>query len=272
VPPLDPAAVRVINAHIAADAAIRARVEQFVTTLWGGLGTYRDSDIARFVRALLPVVLGAQRQIAALTDSYLATLASAVLGGPARPAGISPAAVTGEALRGVAPSEVYARPGVTVWTALSKGASLSDAIEQGKRRALNIAMTDLQLARTHTARKVMSRDDRITGHRRVLTGREDCGLCVVASTQRYHRAELQPIHPGCDCDVAPIYGANDPGQVVDEGLLEQAHTAIQERFGKSDRGGRDPIDYRKVLLVRDHGELGPLLTVKGQAFTGPDDI
>lgn len=270
--PPDPAVVRLVNAHISADAQIRNRVATFVGRVWDSLGSYRDADIGRFIDAVLPVVLGGEQQLAAITDAYLARLAAAVLGGQPRPVGVPAAEVTGAALRGVDPDEVYRRPGVTVWTALAEGKSLAEAIKLGRQRALSIAKIDLQLAKTHTARRVFSRDDRVVGHRRVLTGRENCGLCVVASTQRYHKAELQPIHGGCDCGVEPIYGREDPGQVIDPDTLEQAHAAIEERFGVSDRGGRDPIDYRDVLIVREHGELGPVLTVKGHRFTGPDDI
>jgi hypothetical protein len=79
-----------------------------------------------------------------------------------------------------------------------------------------------------------------------------------------------PIHPGCDCGEQPIYGTEDPGQIIDEQLLEATHEAIEERFGFSDRGARE-IDYR-LIQVRDHGELGPLLTVRGQHFDGPSSI
>jgi hypothetical protein len=60
--------------------------------------------------------------------------------------------------------------------------------------------------------------------------------------------------------------------VIDEQQLSDTHAAIEERFGVSSDDARSAVDYRKVLLVRDHGELGPLLTVKGQHFDGPSSI
>jgi hypothetical protein len=63
-----------------------------------------------------------------------------------------------------------------------------------------------------------------------------------------------------------------PHTLTDSGdLLEPVHNAIQDRFGVSDRGAR-AIDYRKVLSVHQHGELGPLLTVKTHKFTGEKDL
>jgi hypothetical protein len=37
------------------------------------------------------------------------------------------------------------------------------------------------------------------------------------STQRYHVAELSPLHPNCDCRVEPVFGAADQ-------VLERADT------------------------------------------------
>lgn len=193
------------------------------------------------------------------------------LGGSAAPLGIRPTEVTGMALRGVEPRETYRRPGVQVWTSLSQGRTFDQAVQDGLRRAVSVTMTDLQLAKTHTARKVFSNDDRVVGHRRTLSGSENCGICRLAATQRYHRKDLQPIHPGCDCGVAPIYGDSDPGHVIDREGVANIHDAVAERFGESAADGRE-IDYKKLVLVENHGEIGPVLTVKGQHFDGPSDI
>jgi hypothetical protein len=79
-----------------------------------------------------------------------------------------------------------------------------------------------------------------------------------------------PIHPGCDCGEMPIYGNQDPGQVIDDIRLNATHEAVAARFGVSDRSARE-IDYRSIA-IREHGELGPLLTVADQHFTGPGSI
>jgi hypothetical protein len=266
-----PEVLSAINRMMSADAQIRARVEDFITRTWRGLGNYRDAQIDAYVARVLPVVLGAQRQVASLTDAYLAQVSAMTLGGSAAPLGIRPDEVTGKALRGVDPEETYRRPAVELYTSLSKGNTFDQAVKDGLRRAVSIAMTDLQLAKTHTARKVFENDDRVVGHRRTLTGSENCAICRVAATQRYHREDLQPIHPGCDCGVAPIYGASDPGQVIDRQGLEDVHDAVAERFGESAADARE-IDYRKLILVEHHGEIGPVLTIKGQHFDGPSDI
>ena len=108
------------------------------------------------------------------------------------------------------------------------------------------------------------------GYIRTLTGRENCALCYVASTQRYNRKDLLPIHPKCDCGEMPIYGTQDPGQVIDEARLEATHDSIAQRFGTSARDARS-IDYSSIK-IQQNGELGPVLTVRGQKFTGPNQI
>lgn len=234
-------------------AATVKRVRQRVTDYLVGRFTadqFRDADLARFVALAVPVVLAGQRQVSALTDAYLGQ----VLG--TRPSGVAQ-----DYPRGVDPADVYARPYVTVRTALSVGKSLSQAKSEGVDRLKDIAATDMQLAKTHTADRAF-RTAGIQRYRRVLTGSVSCALCYVASTQTYRTGDLMPIHPGCDCSVAPVEGDFDA-----DAQLEATHQAIQERFGTTDRGGR-AIDYRKALIVQEHGEMGPLLTVKGQHFQG----
>lgn len=265
---LSPEARALITSYDSLTWDVRQRVERFVRTYWAGMGSWRTADIEAFIRAVVPVVESGQLRIAALTDAYLAALAAEVTGIGA-PSG---ALVSGvQSVRGVPPAEVYTRPGVSVWTELASGKALDVATDAGLTRALHLVRTDLQLAKTHTARAAMSQDTRISGYRRTLTGQEDCGLCLVASTQRYHKEDLLPIHPGCDCGVEPVFGSDDPGQIIDPETLDETHAAIAERFGIDDPGARLP-DYRKVLLVREHGEIGPVLTVKLHRFTGENAL
>lgn len=259
-----------IRAFGTTEARIRTQMTAFVLGLFGDLGSWRDADIARFVNVVVPAMAGAQRQVGSLTDAYVASMLSDMLGSTFRPTGQS--VRTGAALRnGVDPAEVYARPFRQLWQALAAGSDLATALALAQRRLWQLATSDLQLAKTHAAQTAMSADDHVVGFRRVLTGTHSCGLCVVASTQRYHRSDLLPIHPGCDCGIAPIVGSHDPGQVVNEPLLEGTHQAIQDRFGVSDRSARVP-DYRDVLITHQHGELGPVLARRGDTFTGPSDL
>ncbi|MFI8853676.1 hypothetical protein ACIGW3_26270 [Streptomyces sp. NPDC053499] len=250
----------------ALSTSLRQRVIQFVLGAFDSLGSYRDADAAEFVERVLPVVLASQQRMGEITDAYLSAMIADMLGGAAAPTGVELA----EALRGTPPEEVYRRPFVTAWTALSDGKAFPQAVDEGRTRLLSITETDLQLARTHAARQSMERGG-ARFFRRRLSGSKNCALCVIASSQRYRVERLMPIHPGCDCKVEPLPDGRDPGQIIDEDLLREAHAAIARDIGTSDRGGRSP-DYRKVIITREHGEIGPLLAVRRHDFTGPRDI
>lgn len=274
-----------VSAYTGMVTQVRARLQQYAAQVWGALSSYHRPDIDRMVATLVPVVEAGQAQVSQLTDAYLRTVYAQATGTTiATPAAAVPAYDTMR--RGVTADVVYRRPAVTVYTGLTRGVGLRRAVTDGGNRLANIVGTDLQLAATHTAQQTLSGQSRVVGYRRVLTGVRSCGLCIVASTQRYHKARLMPIHPACDCITAPLIGNHDPGQTINSALvstpdsggaydgqtlylgnlLEPAHAAIADRFGKSYRNA-STIDYSKVLITHEHGELGPVLAVQGDKFT-----
>lgn len=260
----------IVLAYQAQTKRIRDEHHAFVMALWGSLASYREPDIARMLSVLLPRALGAQRTIAQLTEVYAATL------GGFDPRPIDELRVTGAALRGVDPEVVYRRPARTIYNALAEGKPFEEAVELGRQRMASIAATDLQLAKR--AQETESLEGRgWQWYRRVLTGDEDCALCILASTQRYRVGTLKPMHPGCDCDVAPIPASSDPGQIINADRLEQIHELLgaDTRYNRSGRSVKFPdgtVRNYKDVLVREHGELGPTLTWRGHKHTGPDDV
>lgn len=273
-PTLDQQAA-VVAAYQQQSAATRAQIAAVVAALWRSLPDYRNESLRRFVDAVLPVVAGAMGHMQSLTSAYLATLL-----------GVTPAAVrslgVSDVRNGVDPAEVYGRPFHLVWRQLGDGKPLAEAVAAGEARAVQLARTDVQLAKTHTSQVTFAGDRRVVGYRRVLEGPRSCALCIVASTVRYHKAKLMPMHPACDCSTAPIVGDVDPGRVINAPLLAQAHDTVAAQFGADSSAARDipnaatdngsPLKYRDVLIEHMHGELGPVLAVRGQHFVGPSDI
>lgn len=248
---------RVIDAHQKLIRRTAARVRDYCDREWRGLGSWRDADIDRFIARVVPVVASGEKQVGQLTISYLDSLAR-LAGYPPTPA----AAVTGAVLRnGVSTEEALRRPSVTLYTALSEGRPIEYAVELGVQRLSDAVLTNMQLAQTRTANGWMNRADGVVGYRRVLTGHENCALCALASTQRYHKKDLMPIHPGCDCTVAPIYGRKDPGQVINEERYEQTMKLLK------DQGVTDTHSDINNLTIREHGEYGPTLSWRDQHFT-----
>lgn len=286
-------------AYQQATQAIRAHVEGFVTAVWRSLGFYSDAQLPQFLELILPFIAGAQQQMATLTAAHLAHQQSAVLGVPFQPVALDPKLVSGAAVRnGTRPADVYSRPFHLVWRQLAElphePGSIDKAVKAGEDRAVQTALTDVQLAKTHASQQTLAHDGHVVGYRRVLEGAYSCGLCIVAATVRYRKGELLPVHPACDCSVDPLYGTEDPGKYVDPmardengrlhviGELGDVHQAIKDRFGRSSSAGKAipgakdgkgrPVQYRDALIVHHHGELGPVLGVRGAGWTGPSDL
>lgn len=243
---------------------------RIASTAFLNLGSWRDEDVERYIQQIAPGLMGAKLQAAKSTVAFYKSMAQLTNQDWTEPV-ITASDLETKALRkGVGTSLVYSRPFVDMRTALSQGKTVKESIEAGARRAAYLASTEVQLARRQAGLQARNSNDRIVGYIRTLTGMENCALCYVASTQRYRRGELMPIHPGCDCGEMPIFGTQDPGQVINEVRLEAIHENVEQRFGVSDRSAR-AIDYRAIRIT-EHGEMGPLLTVKGQSALGAGDV
>jgi hypothetical protein len=265
--------------------ATRVQLAAFMAALWASLPDYRNGSMREFVSQALPMVSGAMQHMQALTAAYLATL-NGLSGGSATP--VAARAVDVASVRsGADPQDVYERPFHLVWRMLADQQPLDSAkvgasIRAGEARAVQLALTDVQLAKTHTARDLMARNRNVVGYRRQLEGAHSCALCIVASTQRYHKADLLPVHPACDCSVVPIFGGEKIDLNLDPALLEAIHATVADQFGADSSAARripgaftgdgDPLLYRDVLVTHHHGELGPILGIHGQHWTGPGSL
>lgn len=246
-------------------ASLRASMVQQLYAIWFGLPNYRDESISDWMGVALPIVQAGRETSALATNTYM-QFQMELAGADASNLDF-PGTITEEAIRnGATEQEVYSRPFKEVWESLHNGNPFDLAVQDGANRLRQLVETDIQLSHTHTSRTLLSQRNDVVGFRRIPTGEFTCALCLVASTQRYHKLDLMPIHPGCDCRVAPIIGDQDPGQIVDKDFLEQIHQAVERQFGMSARDARS-IDYRKIPIVHSHGEYGPTLAVRGQNFT-----
>jgi|SRR5690606_28071238 len=249
------------DAYKQAVAAIRTQVREVARRLFLANGSWRDADLEQFVERFVPLMLAAETRIALLTSRDIERELTELFG-TARPISIDTAAVTGSALRNADPNEVYARAYHEVWYRLAEGDELNLAVRKATERLDKMVLSDLQLAKTHTYREALQQDGRAPAFERVLTGAENCSLCVVASTQRYHRSNLLPIHPGCDCDVRPL--AVDTGeQIINHDRLNEVEAQLFEDFGETPSSEKNLL---RNIMVRDHPEIGPYLQQRGHSF------
>lgn len=242
---------------------LRASLLQQLFAIWFSQSDYRKAD--DWLHVSLPLINSAEETVSLMTATYM-QLQLESLGSSDNTDLPDPSVIVGTPLRGVDPSIVYTRPFKEVWESLGRGSSFEEAVSNGANRLRQLVETDMQLSHTHTSRSILKNRNDVVGFKRIPTGTYTCALCLVASTQRYHKLNLLPIHPGCDCRVAPIIDSNDTGQIIDKEFLEEIHKAVEKQFGFSARDARK-IDYRKIMTTYNHGEYGPTLAVLGQHHT-----
>lgn len=231
------------QAHL---AILRDRAAVGVQSVWDRLPGYDEKNVEPFLAKAVPIIGDAQRGAVRLTDAYMARAAKGKIYGLL--AGPNGQDLIGAGVRnGVSPEDVYRRPLVTVWTALSKGVQYDKAIASGLARATATAQTDVALSTRAAAVEYGNRDPNIIGWSRVP---DDgcCDLCELASEQRYGSSDLMPIHDRCGCTVEPETGSLGD-TAPPSGELDGVAVAIQE-----------------------HGELGPVLTKAGDNFTSEADL
>jgi hypothetical protein len=250
------------EAHIEAQARLRALAVQGVSTAWDRLASYDAPDVARFLAIVVPLVLAAQRRSASLTSAFIArSLRSS-------PIGFDIDMLIGAAVRnGTTPDVIYRRPFVTTWTALKDHTPYEQAVAAGREQATGSAAMDVQNTMRHTLQAVGEAERRILGYRRVPDG-DACPLCVLASGRRYRTGVLMEIHNRCGCGVDVITSANrgDFFGKTDNDLAVAPESGVM-RIVKQGASREEPT----VAAVL-HGELGPLLVNAAHKFTGPDDL
>jgi len=240
-------------AEIVRNTALNAIVGTFET-----LGDYHEPSIDAFVQRAAPLLDGASTQIASLTDAYVA----AVLDEPI--AGVRAELVTSEALRGVDSSTLLERSGQRVWRGIGDDLAIDVAVDAGIARLGEMVSTNLQLAHTHSAQWILGATH-TSGYQRVPRGFRSCALCLLASTQRYHSSALMPIHPGCHCAVLPFQGPA-LGHVIDPEKRDAVYDRLEAETGSRSLTAED---YRRYVVVHEHGEIGPVLYRSDDYFTGP---
>lgn len=239
---------------------------------WLDMDFHNSSDIDDYLARALPLVDQSFDSTIEVTSAINDVQGELLLEDAFEGSPVDAGAIKSQLRYGVPPSEVYTRPFKEFWFNLSKGGSINDALASGTNRLRQLVDTDIERISDFTQIEKFANTHQVVGYRRVLVGPVNCALCIVASTQRYHKKNLKPIHPHCDCKTRPVLSFESDGdQILDQELLDQIHKDIQDKFGISDRSAR-AIDYRKVMVEHKHGEIGPYLSYRGNRFTGPSGI
>lgn len=245
---------------------VNHRVVQYVQQAYQSDHTFltNQASIDRLTAIMAPAVEAGQLQIADLTNAHLSTL----FGVKHPPA---PDLSTFERPN-ISRVRELARPFWTAIKAAEKGKDFDAALAAGEARLTKMVETDLQMAKVRQAREVL----KAGGIRRYarVTGGNACWLCEIAATQVYYTEDLLPIHPGCNCSVQPIPEGGEAEirqGFTPEEILKHSDEQVRRMLGLVEDGA--PLsDYQDLVAVREHGEIGPMLTWKHQSFTGPGDL
>lgn len=199
-----------------------------------------------FVGAVIPIVLAAQEATVAQADAYLSLEAGTATRSSTQPWRLNPAMLIGvRARRGDFLEDVYAR-------------NLRTAESSFVERMTREVNTDITLAERGATFVHTAGDERITGYRRVLGPGKNCGLCVVASGQRYSKSDLRPIHRTCHCTTQPTYGDAGGFARPDRATLRALYEQAGSTSGSSLRRIAAPqADLPTVEIAET--DLGPTL-------------
>jgi len=162
---------------------------------------------------------------------------------------------------GIPKSLVYQRPYRVAALAYQGGASQDEAMTLGLRRLNSITGVDIQMAKVRQAQIVLKAGGRKTFHR-VPTSGKPCDLCELAADQTYYTEDLMPIHDSCACEI-------EPGEPDED--AQEANEAVDDNGTDEVPRDSDGDEDRKIA-IREHGEIGPMLTWAHQNFQGPQDL
>ena len=229
---------------------IRVATAANIEALWRRTG-FDSPDIDRTVQT----VLAGQRAIVAATDADLAAMTAITTNTTASPVGLNAERLIGRHARnGVFLEDVYARPSTV---------ARQSGFERGIQHLRQAIYMDAQLAQRRAANAVVEADTRIVGWRRQVNpgAGKVCGLCVAASTRRYSRQNLLPLHPMCRCSVYAIYDS-DPVRSASYIDRERLNEVYARTGGSTDRSALGAIRFTADDLPvgidsKAIAELGP---------------
>ena len=112
------------------------------------------------------------------------------------------------------PPPEWRSPFISHWNQLKNGATWADARDAGIRQAEAVGYDASIRAADHVI-ETGTTSSNVRGWRRVLVG-ETCAWCrrVAGPLYKTKDSALRVRHNRCDCEVVPVVGETDPGEVI----------------------------------------------------------
>lgn len=245
-------------------AAVKAAVAR--TKSMSNDDWYDPDKVTRYAKDVVRVVEAPQRQAAALTNAFQSRVLTELTGRPAAP--VKQVDVT--RLRGIPHDSVYGRVADEYRYQKSTGKTEAEAQKLAELRAEELADMDVTLAVRQQENAFVKSKKTVLYYRRVIhpelaESGQSCGLCIVASHRVYQKDDLKPIHFRCNCVAVPVTDRKmDIGALINDDDLADLYEAA---------GGNTAAKLKNTRYsVHQHGELGPVLTYKGNRWRGPSDV
>jgi len=241
-----------------------------MTALWDVYGPGGEADWAAFwdtASWLMPQMMsGVASMTAAFMDRWALDGTSSGL------------IDTANGLRSVSLAEEMYRAWADYQRHVAKGWDPAEALADARQRLERIVRTDMQLAQTRQAQASLQAHG-FAGFQRVPAGASSCALCLLAAGQLYHTSVLMPIHVSCDCGIAPVESGQQPQWYGTADAIRAAILELDDDTFNRALDADGELNYRAVRLaysrvveIHQHGDIGPVLTKRGDHFTGPAEV
>lgn len=248
--------------------AVRMQVEQH----YRALPSLRDEHVPGFVDHTVRIVQAGQQRAIALTSAHMSNQV-----GLKTPTALNTAKIIENIRNGVKAEDVYARPIITARAGIEK-LGFAQAFEKGLVRLLATAEMDVAMAaRDASADFGALNTDQVIGFERVADP-DCCDFCTEIDGAKVYNADPAPLHNNCGCTLEAItkdrlgeLSAKRQDEIVREDLAREFGAGTGTYFRDT---WETVVNERSngITEVQQHGEMGPVITARGDSFTGLDDL
>lgn len=229
--------------------AVRQQLEQH----YRAMPSLRDDEAKGFVQHAVRIVQAGQARAVALTAAHMSERV-----GLTQPVSLNTQALIAEIRKGVAAEDVYMRPIISARAAIDRD-GFAQAFEKGLARLLSTG--DMDVAMSARDASVAFGADDSTGTIGWVRVAEPscCDFCQEIDGARIFVEDPAPLHNNCGCTVDPITrDSNTQPTGFREREPEWVTIDDGAKFGD--------------VEIRQHGEMGPLITDKNDNFTSEADL
>lgn len=223
--------------------AVRMQLEQH----YRAMPSLRDDEAKGFVQQAVRIVQAGQARAVALTSAHMSGQV-----GMTKPLPLDTSKIVAGIRQGVDAHDVYMRPIISARAAIEKD-GFAQAFTKGLARLLATAEMDVAMS-ARDASVAFGQDDStgVIGWIRVAEP-SCCDFCQEIDGAKIFVDDPAPLHNNCGCTVDPIMGRGKTRE-------------REDWVNVSDGAQFDNVE------IRQHGEMGPLITDKNDNFTSEADL